>query len=35
MKDSVLRPITYDNHVVRVQDSKRVMSSEVLPADAA
>jgi SNF2 family DNA or RNA helicase len=34
MKDSVLRPITYDNHVVRVQDSKRVLSCEVLPADA-
>jgi hypothetical protein len=35
MKDSVLRPITFDNHVVRVQDSKRVLSSEVLPDAAA
>jgi SNF2 family DNA or RNA helicase len=34
MKDSVLRPITFDNHVVRVQDSKRVLSCEVLPAVA-
>jgi len=30
MKDSVLRPITFDNHVVSVQDSKRVLSCEVL-----
>jgi hypothetical protein len=31
MKGSVLHPITFDNHVVCVQDSKRVLSSEVLP----
>jgi SNF2 family DNA or RNA helicase len=30
VKDSALRPITFDNHVVSVQDSKRVLSSEVL-----
>ena len=35
MKDSEIRPITFDNHVVRVQDGKRVLSCEVLPAAAA
>jgi SNF2 family DNA or RNA helicase len=34
MKDSVVRPITFDNHVVCVQDSKRLLACEVLP-DAA
>jgi SNF2 family DNA or RNA helicase len=32
MKDSALRPITFDNHVVSVQDGKRLLSCEVLPA---
>ena len=35
MKDSDIRPITFDNHVVRVQDGKRVLSCEVLPAAVA
>jgi SNF2 family DNA or RNA helicase len=34
MKDSEIRPITFDNHVARVQDGKRVLSCEVLPAVA-
>lgn len=34
MKDSEIRPITFDNHVTRIQDDKRVLSCEVLPAAA-
>jgi len=34
MKDSEIRPVTFDNHVVRIQDGKRVLSCEVMSAVA-